>query len=50
MIIVKNENGTYTLRDKDFNMDIANGTLMQMKQLKAQIDACGREQNLTLAA
>ena len=50
MIIVKNENGTYTLRDTYFNMNIANGTLMQMKQLKAQIDACGREQNLTLAA
>lgn len=50
MIIVKNENGTYTLRDTYFNMNIANGTLIQMKQLKAQIDACGTEQNLSIAA
>ena len=50
MTIIQNENGTYTLRDTYFSMNIANGTLAQMEQLKAQIDACGREQDLTLVA
>lgn len=45
MSIVRNENGTYSLIDNEYNWPIANGTQSQMLMLKIKIESCGNEKN-----